>query len=144
MGLALTQNAPKSIERSDKDGLPKVEVHSVRPARRVGPDGQHLTDLIIELTQSRRGYFDPKLQKAVDEGRTTAHRDFTFRGGCTIVVDLVEYEVRYCIAKNILSEKRLQQQRELLSGENRSLRAVYFGDPRLQEHGEPLALLHRC
>ena len=53
-------DAPRSIDR-DKDGLPLFEVHSVRPARRLGPDGQTLTDLVIEITQRGHGYLDPEL-----------------------------------------------------------------------------------
>jgi hypothetical protein len=35
------------------------EVHSLRPARRVGPDGQLLVELVIELTQQKSGYLAP-------------------------------------------------------------------------------------
>ena len=39
LGLALDpKNAPGSIRR-DKKGLPVFEVHSLRPCRRIGPDG---------------------------------------------------------------------------------------------------------
>ncbi len=38
------------------------EVHSLRPARRVGPDGQLLVELVIELTQQKSGYLDPTIQ----------------------------------------------------------------------------------
>jgi len=145
MGLSLTNDAPLTIDRSQVDNLPKVEVHSVRPARRVGPDGQHLTDLIIEITQSRRAYFDAIFQSKADRGEQgIAEHDFKFRGGCTLVVDLEKDAVRYAIRKSILSEDRLQCQRQFMSpSEGLSLRATYFGSECNGENAEPFALLHR-
>ena len=69
MGLALRANAPATIERSEVDGLPKVEVHSVRPARRVGPDGQQIAELVVEITQSRMGYQTLDEQERADAGK---------------------------------------------------------------------------
>ena len=66
MGLALAKDAPRTIARTD--GLPRVRVDSVRLARRVGSDGKIVTDWIITVTQSRRGYFDPAAQDAQDAG----------------------------------------------------------------------------
>jgi hypothetical protein len=48
-----------------------VEVHSVRPARRIGPDGQSRADLVIEITQTFR-------LAAPDRGK--------FRGGCRLLI----------------------------------------------------------
>lgn len=145
VGLALDPDALPSIERS-RDGMPLVEVHSVRPARRMGPDGQAMTDLVIEITQRRRGYFNPDRQTAVDSGTVTPvpEADFQFRGGCTVLIDLESRQVRYCIGKRITSDSRLELQRRFL-GKQRdgSLRATYFGDPRMRSEAEPFALLHR-
>ena len=144
VGLALEAKAPRSIDRG-KDGLPKFEVHSVRPARRVGPDGDSRMDLVIEVTQKRRGYADPSLQADVDKGKVEPlDPDFWFRGGCTILIDLDSREVRYAIGKGIASASRLDRQRRFLSGDSDgSLAATYFGDPRVREDAEPFALLHR-
>ncbi|HSS77803.1 MAG TPA: peptidase S8, partial [Thermoanaerobaculia bacterium] len=111
MGLSLGATAPLSIER--KDGVPKIEVHSVRPARRHGPDGQTMTDLVIEVTQKRRGYLDPILQDQVDKQPVDPppQEDFWFRGGCTLLVDLEHREVRYLIGKDIESVARLAAHR---------------------------------
>ena len=143
-GLALGEDAPLSIDRNPKTGLPKFEVHSVRPARRLGPDGQTLTDLVIEITQQRRGYLSEVRQKKVDSGETPpADADFTFRGGCTVLVDLDRGEVRYCVGKGIAKEERLASQRAFVGGSpDGSLHATYFGDPRRREEPEPFALLH--
>jgi hypothetical protein len=144
VGLSLGPDAPFSIER--KNGLPKFEVHSVRPARRLGPDGQTLTDLVIEITQKRRGYFDPETQEAVDTKADDSPptEDFWIRGGCTVLIDFDKGGVRYCVGKRITSKVRLKAQRDFLLGvADGSLRATYFGDPRRREESEPFALMHR-
>jgi hypothetical protein len=114
---------------------------------------------VIEATQRRRGYYDPKVQEKADKDETKLPRaDFIFRGGCTLLVSLDTGRVRYCVYKKISSERRLRAQREFLtSGLRLSLGASYFGDPAriyfkslveaAQERRpfslEPLALLHR-
>ena len=148
LGLAVEPNAPWSIERGTKTNLPKFEVHSVRPARRLGPDGQTMTDLVIELTQRRRGYYETDLQKMVDDNPMDSPppHDFWFRGGCTVLVDLDRGKVRYSIRKAIqnATDSRLVAQRAFMGGTTEgSLRATYFGDPRRQDSREPFALLHR-
>lgn len=130
-----------------------IEVHSVRPTRRVGPDGQHLVDLIVEITQRRNGYLDEELQGREDERRgrrpakggkrrrASAQPDFQFRGGCTLVITLETGTVRYAIVKDILSEDRLRRERAY-TGESHTLRATYFSDA-AGRVAEPFALLHR-
>jgi hypothetical protein len=141
-GLVLGPDAPPSIDR-DKNGLPVFEVHSVRPARRLGPDGQTLTDLVIEITQKRRGYLSPAIQQQVDKGEIPPPRcDFWLRGGCTVLVDLDRGTVRYCIGKGMTSASRLAAQRKFALA-SISPQAVYFGDPRRQDQAEPFAMLHR-
>jgi len=85
------------------------------------------------MTQRRDGYYDPEIQDKVDRGvlksRHQPKRDFIFRGGCTLLVDPNNAEVRYCIQKNIRSESRLERVRRYLTMEETpSLRATYFGD----------------
>lgn len=144
----------------DSSGIPRLEVHSVRPARRIGPEDQIITDLVIEMTQRRRGYLDPAVQERVDRGEISPPRpDFIFRGGCTLLVDPETARVRYCIYKRILSQSRIERMRHFLAGDpNPSLRATYLGDPRAAYFQrlmsgmrdprdealiEPFALLHR-
>ena len=157
--LVLNKDTPGAYYR-DKTGVPTLEVHSVRPARRLGPNGQTVTDLVIEMTQRRRGYLDPAVQEKADSGSgTPPPEDFIFRGGCTLLVDPNSAEVRYCIYKRIESQNRLERMRKYVQGDGTpSMRAVYFGDPRQvyfqhltgsgQASGEqmgmePFALLHR-
>jgi hypothetical protein len=131
IGLSISVDAPGGLLR--EGARPTVEVHSVRLARRRTPSGEPVTDIVIELLQKRRGYFDPKKQEAVDKNgpKDAGDFDFIFRGGCTLLVDPGTYEVRYAINKHILSEGpgRLERQRDFLRGEGTDLRATYFGDP---------------
>ena len=142
MGLALGEHAPATIRRSSFDGLPKVEVHSVRPARRVGPDGQQVAELVIEITQSRLGYRSPDDQQkaeALAPGKQPP-ADFKFRGGCTLLVDMTTRKVRYVVSKDIRSRHRMERQRSyLFEGDEISLGATYFA----RGSDEPFAFLHR-
>lgn len=119
-----------------RDGVPSVEIHSVRPSCRVGPDGRSLVELVIEMTQRRRGYLDPETQKKVDEGACEPPLpDFIMRGGCTLIVDPSSGRVRYCVYKNITSEKRLRRMRSFLKdGVSPSLYGAYFGNPVLEHY----------
>jgi len=156
--IVLSRDVPRSFY--SKSGVPTLEVHSVRPARRIGPQGQAVSDLVIEMTQRRRGYYSAQIQADVDSGKLDPPEpDFIFRGGCTLLVDPDTAQVRYCVYKNIMSEDRLKRTREFLTeSDSPSLRATYFGDPRrvyyrgitvTGEEGkaasamEPFAFLHR-
>ena len=158
--LVLDKNADEAFYR-DRYGVPSLEVHSVRPARRIGPQGQTVTELVVEMTQRRRGYYSTQVQDEVDSGRVDRPppADFIFRGGCTLLVDPDTADVRYCVFKRIRSKARLDRMRRYLLGqEGPALSATYFGDARqvyfqqLAAHAregsrglaaEPLALLHR-
>jgi hypothetical protein len=139
-GMKLGPDAPATIER-DAQGRPKFEIHSARPARRVGPDGQLAVDLVVEITQKRQGYDDPDRQQAADQGKPAgeAKADFVFRGGCTLLLDLETAQPRYFIRKKITSDDRLRRQRRFRTApDGLSLREMYFGT----EGAEPFALLH--
>ena len=149
----LEKNKTDAVYR-DKDGLPELEVHSIRPARRIGPDGQTVTELVIEMTQRRRGYYNAEKQRKVDSGELAPMEpDFFFRGGCTLLVDLETARVRYCIYKDISSQNRIERMRKYLqNGSGPSLQATYLGDPgkgfshfkgAQGSRLEPIARLHR-
>lgn len=119
----------------------KVEVASVRTTRRSGPDGQDIRQLVIEVTQRRRGYFDAERQRiedGTDTGPDAPPRDFIFRGGATLIVDLRDNTLRYVIRKRIDDDDRLQRQREQLMRSN----AMGFTYDRGRSN-EPFAMLHR-
>lgn len=127
----------------DPDPRLKVEVHAIRPARRVGPDGDLLRDVVLILTQRRPEFFNAE-SRARGGLHSDPPRDFWFRGGCTLVLDEQSFDIRYCIVKNINSESRLRRQRAFLTGRtDASLRATYFGGLSDGDVREPFSLLHR-
>jgi hypothetical protein len=144
LGLALAEGEGYRTIAGRK-GKPLFEVHSVRPARRQGADGRPVTDLVVQITQKRRGYQDPDVQRRADGGQDVGEPDFTLRGGCTLVIDLPGAEVRRCIVKDIRSETRLEYHRRYRSdGSDQSLWATYFGDSGTGDGpAEPFAMLHR-
>ena len=127
LGLSLDPaKAPHSIRRDGK-GRVVFEVHSLRPCRRIGPDGQQQTDVIVDLVQRRKAYFDEAKQKEVDEtplpnvdgAYDAVPHDFYFRGGCTLVIDPHTGEIRYCIRKSIQTagDDRLARERAFRQGQ---------------------------
>lgn len=117
--------APKPYRIGTQDGeLRRIEVHSVRPVRRVSPDGNILSDLVVEITQS----FRPKGMPGV-----------RFRGGCTLIIDLATAEVRYMVRKKVDSPWRLQNQLGLAAAST-DLGANYFADETAGR--EPFAMIH--
>lgn len=104
----------------------RFEVHSLRVAERVGPDRTTLPQMIIELTQ-----------------RLDAGTPDEFEGGCTLVVDLQQLEVRYCIYKDLTSDERRARQRAFRqSFVGDALWSTYFSDAGSAAR-EPFRLLHR-
>ena len=83
----------------DEVDLPSIE--SVRTARRAGPDGQIVFDLVAEITQLRK-------VKASSEGL-----GFSYHGGCTVILG-PSGEVRYLVSKLVLGAGRLARQQEFL------------------------------
>jgi hypothetical protein len=79
------------------DGAEPCTIQSIRTARRVGPDGQVLFDLVAEVTQRRR-VVDPDTSM-----------EAKFFGGCTVIVG-PEGEIRYIVVKRIQSRDRLAKQ----------------------------------
>ncbi|MDX7952435.1 hypothetical protein P7D22_14790 [Lichenihabitans sp. Uapishka_5] len=143
MGMWLQADAPRTIRRSRKKKTPTFEVQSVRVANRIGPDGEQEPQIVIEITQERRGYRTADLQARLeDHGRMKGvTADFTFRGGATLIVDLRTRKVRFCIVKDIASDERLAEQRDFMFGAaGEALGATYFG---ASSRAEPFAFLHR-
>jgi len=133
------------------EALP-FEVPSIRPVRRMGPDGQLLTDVLIELSQEMPGYLDVDFETAwewavhglpkKEKGREP---DFTFKGGCTALVDQRSGEIRHCIYRRIHDPGRYQRQRQFLGGDDLDpgLRAIFFGETHRDPAAEVFALMHK-
>ena len=125
----------------NENGIPRFEVHDLRPALRVRPDGTIMKQLILVLTQQREVLVDPD-----DESAGT----FTFRGGSTLIFDLEGStpSLRYAITRPINSQERLDRIRAYAKRKSEahlSLRKTYFGGPSDTNTAldtEPLCQLH--
>ncbi|WP_425619294.1 hypothetical protein NA78x_003032 [Anatilimnocola sp. NA78] len=143
LGICLDERrAPLSIQR-DKEGLPVFEVHAVHPCSRLGPDGQHLQDLVIEIVQRRKVMLEPEDQQQLESGElpySDAEEYFYFRGGCTLIVDGRSGAIRYAVRKAVNNEQRLADERSFRRNPtNMRLAMTYFeGDDR-----SPFRLLHQ-
>jgi hypothetical protein len=78
---------------------PKLEVHSIRPAFRVGRENSILEQVIITLTQVHK----------VKAGR---YKDIKFRGGCTMVFSIVNdvLTLNYIVLRRFDNVFRLERQ----------------------------------
>ncbi|MEA2467395.1 MAG: hypothetical protein QOJ57_1521 [Thermoleophilaceae bacterium] len=123
----------KSVALAAIDPASKFEVHSLRPARATGWNGELRFRWVIELTQRIPEYYD--------KPQPGQPADFYFRGGCTLLVDAQTGRIAYSIRKP-LSESRKKRQLDYVLGEgNEGLAATYFGG--VTEAKEPFAMLHR-
>jgi hypothetical protein len=123
-GESVTGDRLGEFASLDDDGNPKFAVYSVRPALRVGPDGYVVNHVVISMTQSGR--------------RDRAGKPF--RGGCTLILDLNTFELKYNILKPVIDPPREKKQEAFMRARGGSLRATYFGDG---AQGEVFAALHR-
>ena len=128
LGLAF-KAVPAFAAELGLDPAQKFEVHELRGAMRVGPDGRHVPQIVVALTQSRK----------VKEDKKGGTAGYIFRGGSTLVVDLSVSEVKYRIVKRINSESRQGRTAAFIRGAaGDPLRALFFAPNRR----EPFAALH--
>ena len=131
-------------------------VDNMRPARRIGVQGEFRTEMIVEVVQT----CDPESARATGA--------IPFRGGATLIIDLQSWEIRYTIFKRLwetppksaggdggeLSRRRQRSMRpapraawqgELAADPLQRLAATYSreDDTRWSTQVEPFALLHR-
>lgn len=132
-----------TVTRSGKTDF-AFEVHSARISRRPMDSGQELPMLIVQMTQQRRGYFDPAEQAAADRGDYSAigevrkaNPDFMFRGGATLHIDLRDGRLLRIIRKRIDNQDRLEEERAFRTGKSTGTRPAIAGA------AEPFAFLHR-
>jgi len=120
---------PEFAEELGLDPEQRFEVHELRRAMRVGPDGKHVPQLVVALTQSKEFKEDK-------EAGTPRH---VFRGGSTLVVDLSRRQVKYRITKKIDSPGRQERTAAFVrEAASDPLRALFFAPDRR----EPFAALH--
>ena len=125
LGFFLDEQAVRQLDGTP-GRLSPFEVHSVRPVRRVGPDGQQQLDLVVEITQSW-----------IPDGDTGK-----YRGGCTLIIDLESHSIRYCVRKRVGHPDRIAAQQSFqMAMDDASLRSNYFTGS--VGGREPFAMLHR-
>jgi hypothetical protein len=107
-------------------GTDTIDVHALRMAHRLKPDGSPISQAIMVVTQSRLVPLDPS-----DDTLGT----FEFVGGCTLVIDLRKPHLDYAIVKNINAPRRIQRTREYLKNRGGFGLSAYATQ-------EPFALLH--
>jgi hypothetical protein len=120
----------------------KFEVHAIRPAIRVLPNGRTQTDLVVMLTQRVKATL-----QLDDEGDDSL--SYRFRGGATLLIDPESGHVRYCITKRIHSQDRRRRQEQYLRArieaeglDARGRYGLWRADEQLVLQ-EPFRLLHR-
>jgi len=149
IGIVLNgEKCPGTVFRSRTTGQPAVEVHSVRTAQRRSTRGALITDLVVEITQRRRGYFDPKVQKKKDAQKDIPREergDFRYRAGCTLLINPADLEVRRIIrtAGTITDDAELERQRRYLTEGGLEPANAFDSAGRALSLREPFALLHR-
>ncbi len=114
-------------------GGPRFEVHAVRAAQRVGPDGDSLNQAIVTITQKR-------IIQVVGD------RSFKYRGGATLIFNLETLNLEYVIGKSIDDdendpESRLARRLAYLRNGNVGTATYIYDDP-LSAGEEPFARLH--
>ena len=101
----------KAVVGGRRGQVSNPAVGSIRPIRRLGPDGRVRTDLIVELTQSFR-----------PDGETAA-----YRGGATLIANLEDLRARYLVRKRLGSARRMDEQRAFAAAPRRmTAREAYF------------------
>ncbi|MEO8450703.1 MAG: hypothetical protein ABI647_12975 [Gemmatimonadota bacterium] len=127
MKLAFASH-PDFAGESGLDAASRFDVHELRRATRVGPDGRHIPQVIVALTQ------EAKISASADG--VPAH---TFYGGSTLVVHLTVPAIKYRVVKNIKSMKRKVRTAAFVRQTAADpLRALFFAPGRR----DPFAALH--
>jgi hypothetical protein len=128
----------------------RLEVHAVRPTLRLRPDGRSKVELLVMLTQ-QASHLLPRDEDPSDPMRDEQGQPliFTFRGGCTLLIDPDDGSLRYAIGKSLLSSARIRRQAEFLRRQVADLGADAirrFGltDEAIEARSqlEPFSLLH--
>jgi hypothetical protein len=140
MNISSVASLPGLKGSSDR-GTPTFEVHAVRPALRVSPDGAIMKQMIVTVTQRRKVPVDPQ-DRSLGE--------FNFRAGSTLIFDLDGPSLRYAVTRRIDDEDRLARVRMYRQSKARdasTLRSMYFsrgdgGSGEAEGLDEPFFMLH--
>ena len=110
----------------------KIEVHSVRVCRRSAPDGSLKSTLVIEITQAFR---------------VKSPEPEVYRGGCTLLLDLNDNQLKYLVRKRLLSAFSVESQIKAraaaaITAAKHGL--VYYAPSDPAGRGRAFAMAHRC
>ena len=120
------QASPEFAEQLGVDPAAPFEVEELRRVTRVSPSGRQSPQVVVSLTQSK--------DLTADGGI-----DYTFRGGSTLIVDLLKNDILYSIRKRISNEQRQERAAQFVNHvESDPLRALFLSPHRT----EPFAALH--
>lgn len=140
-------NTPPTVYRSKTTNRAAVEVHSVRTALRRSQRGGSTTDLVVEITQRRRGYFDETVQTKMDapNSAVSGKGDFTYYAGCTLLINPINMEVRRIISTptTVTDEAELKRLRRFLTEGGLEPGNSFDFARKVLDAREPFALLHR-
>ena len=111
--------------KPDRNYIPSIEVHTIRPAFRAGREGRQIEQVLITLTQ----------RVQTDIGESGERKMMVFRGGCSLILSLGNLnKVEYVILKDIKSYDRYRKQVAYLNGEDETAAApsssLYANDDR--------------
>jgi hypothetical protein len=121
------RNTGAAADMDEPGEFSKIEVHSVRPARRIAVGRQLRVDLVVELTQKWVPADDP----------AQFHR-----GGSTLIIDADTGDIRYVIRKRVDNHERMAAQDAFRAVHRAAaLHASYFGPE--TSAAEPFAIAHR-
>jgi hypothetical protein len=108
-----------------------IEARSVRVCRRSAPDGSSKSTLVIDLTQAF--WAEPDKER--------------YRGGCTLLFDLEDNNLKYLVRKRLLSKWSMQKQRNAQLAAMKSAAVhgqVYYTPNDPAGRGKSFAIMHRC
>ena len=111
-------------------GRGAFELRALQFTRKISPDGVAIPQVLLSFIQERA------------EGGEESSGAFSFRGGCTVVVDLLSKEIEYVIRKNVRSETRLAAERAFHLQSRAGLAEMYLGAVNEADPSRQLALLH--
>jgi hypothetical protein len=154
LGIDFIDDTTQPTVYRGRDGDVATEVHSVRTSIRRGARGGTVTDLVIEITQRRRGYFNPEDQEDMDTGPTmgpsvesteTKEKDFIYRAGCTLIINPVTSELRRVIRTTgtVTDNAQLERMRSYLADGGLEPSNAMSGTRNMLDSLEPFALLHQ-
>jgi subtilisin family serine protease len=135
--LSTSRHGPLDASYLGLDPELPCSVRSARFAYHTPPGEPMVPQLVLTVLQQKT------VPAAADD---PGGEQMWFTGGSSLVIDLRQSRVRYCIRKNIQSTERLKRQQAFAVANRDSLRTPYLGAGPLstaKPAGEPFAALHR-